>query len=330
MQIFGGKGNDTYMVTKATTQIVEYSNGASNGGIDTVKASIDWTLGKNLDNLVLVQGSDAIRATGNELNNTITGNEKGNILSGGAGADTMVGGLGDDTYVVDNAGDVVIEMANEGTDTVRSAVNYTLGDYIENLTLLGRATEGTGNEAANTIIGNGAGNTLNGLGGNDTLIGGDGKDVLNGGEGNDTLNGGKGKDILIGGNGNDVFVFGSGYARTNGTVTGSTIQGNADVVRDFKSGNDKIALSVSTFASLEKAGLHEGGDFTKDMFLNGKYAKDSNDFFIYDAKTGELWYDANGNQPENGWTGKRLVATFTDDNNAHPKALVYTDFILIA
>ena len=54
------------------------------------------------------------------LDNVITGNGGNNILDGGAGADTMTAALGNDTYVVDNAGDVVTENANEGTDTVQS------------------------------------------------------------------------------------------------------------------------------------------------------------------------------------------------------------------
>ena len=60
----------------------------------------------------------------------------------------MIGGLGNDTYVVDNAGDVVTEALNEGTDTVQSSVSYTLGANVENLTLTGSADiNGTGNGA---------------------------------------------------------------------------------------------------------------------------------------------------------------------------------------
>ncbi|MGO8389097.1 hypothetical protein ACC853_39020, partial [Rhizobium johnstonii] len=44
-------------------------------------------------------------------------------LIGGAGADTMLGGTGDDIYLVDIATDILFENANEGTDTVRTALD---------------------------------------------------------------------------------------------------------------------------------------------------------------------------------------------------------------
>jgi len=99
------------------------------------------------------------------------------IIAGGLGADVMSGLGGNDTYYVDTARDVVSEATGEGTDTVRSLVNYTLPADIERLILLETAAiRGTGNVLANTLIGNSASNTLNGKGGNDTLSGKAGRD----------------------------------------------------------------------------------------------------------------------------------------------------------
>jgi Ca2+-binding RTX toxin-like protein len=168
----GGAGNDTY-ITKGGDTITEKAN----QGTDTVQSSVSFTLGANLENLVLT-GSSGINGTGNTLNNRITGNSGANTLNGGSGSDTLLGGAEHDTYIV-NGGDTVTENANQGTDTVQSSVTFTLGSNVEKLTLTGSSSiHGTGNTLANTIMGNGANNTLNGSTGIDTLTGGSGADTF--------------------------------------------------------------------------------------------------------------------------------------------------------
>ncbi len=54
---------------------------------------------------------------------------------------------------------------------MQSAVTWTLGANLENVTLIGSSTiNGTGNTLNNTMAGNSANNTLTGLGGNDTYL----------------------------------------------------------------------------------------------------------------------------------------------------------------
>jgi Ca2+-binding RTX toxin-like protein len=66
----------------------------------------------------------------------------------------MSGGDGDDTYIVDETGDRVVEAASDGTDTIRSAVTYTLPANVENLRLTGSAVaSANGNELANALTG---------------------------------------------------------------------------------------------------------------------------------------------------------------------------------
>lgn len=99
----------------------------------------------------------------------------------------MTGTSGDDTFIVDDRGDSIIEGTNQGIDTVLSAVDYSLGANLENLTLTGYLNAfGNGNALNNVIRGNAGSNTFNqsafDASGADTLIGGAGDDVyyLNG------------------------------------------------------------------------------------------------------------------------------------------------------
>lgn len=190
----GGVGDDTYIVDNNGDVVTE----AGGAGIDAVEASINYTLGANLENLTLT--GNAITGTGNSLKNILIGNSLKNtligdsnddILDGGAGEDTLDGGAGKDIYVVDNIGDVVSEstistLASE-IDLVQASVTYTLSANVENLTLTGTANiNGTGNIHDNILIGNSGTNYLEGKEGNDTLDGGAGADTLKGGAGNDT------------------------------------------------------------------------------------------------------------------------------------------------
>ena len=118
----------------------------------------------------------------------------------------MSGGLGNDVYIVENRADQVVELAEEGTDTILSSVNWALSDGIENLTLIGQASNGTGNELDNVLIGNAYDNCLSGGPGRDQIFGGEGKDILLGGTGDDILNGGSGDDLMEGGTGDDTYI----------------------------------------------------------------------------------------------------------------------------
>ena len=116
--------------------------------------------------------------TGKSNADTLSGLGGDDVLDGGLGADRMLGGLGNDVYHVDNAADVVLENAAEGTDTVISTISYTLPANVEKLTLAGTAAlNASGNGLANTLTGNSGANLLDGGAGYDSLAGGDGNDI---------------------------------------------------------------------------------------------------------------------------------------------------------
>ncbi|MEI5682733.1 calcium-binding protein [Mesorhizobium sp. CGMCC 1.15528] len=258
-RLYGGLGNDIFVVDAIGDQTIEFAS----EGYDTVKAYVDWTMSADIETLELY-GSARV-AIGNALDNKLFGNwdhDFSDFLDGKAGKDTMYGLDGDDIYVVSSTGDRVIETYNDGTDTVRSYIDWTLGANVERLELLG----------STNLIGNG-----NGL--HNTLVGNDGNNILRGGEGSDTLNGGKGSDTLVGGhyNGGDTFVF--------NTPLGSN---NIDKITDYVPFADSFQMENAIFAGLATGWLSVGA------FHIGTGAHDATDRIIYNKATGDLYFDKDG------------------------------------
>jgi Ca2+-binding RTX toxin-like protein len=252
--MIGGDGDDYYLAY-GDFHVVE----AANGGYDTVESNTDYTLGNFVENLVL-EGFDnyqALRGTGNALDNHIKGDIGTNVLNGeagddtlegGGGADTLVGGSGDDTFIADRH-DSITEAARGGFDTVRSSFSYVLAPELEKLVLVGSDDlTGTGNNHANTIVGN-AGDNL--------------------------LSGGAGSDVLTGGRGKDSFRLDAARKR------------QVDEITDFNVKDDVFLIGAAF-----KAGRK--GVLKRDAFTVGDRAKDAQERFIYDKKTGDLFYDRDG------------------------------------
>jgi Ca2+-binding RTX toxin-like protein len=255
----GGLGNDTYFVDSTGDRVIENPS----QGLDTIWASVTYTLPANVENLILT-GLSAINGTGNALANSLVGNSANNTLAGLGGADALDGGEGIDTatYAKSTSG-VNVSLAT-GLGTGGDAQGDTLV-RVENLT------------------GSNYGDTLEGDGGNNSLIGGNGSDTvfyahaasgvtvtlastaaqntvgagidtlsafenLMGSQYDDTLTGTNGVNLLIGLGGNDVLVGGSGAD----TMVGGdgddryTVDNAGDVIDETGgSGIDTINTSIT-------------------------------------------------------------------------------------
>ena len=300
----GGNGNDTYVVDNAGDVAIEQAG----QGFDTVDTSVSYTLGANVEALRLMGIQGAVDAHGNAGNNWLNavwvnvapaagtqirlygeggnddlqGSRYGDLLDGGTGADRMTGGLGNDSYVVDNAGDIVVEQAGAGYDVVTSSIGYALGDNVEAVRLIGVAAGATvvaqGNDLNNELnavwVDQSAKVSLLGGGGNDRLLGSRYDDLLDGGTGADTMRGGRGNDSYVvdsvtdlvyeqAGEGYDVITSSVGY-RLGANVEGLRLVGVAEGASVVAQGNDLNnslnAVWVDKSASISLLG--HGGDDT--------------------------------------------------------------------
>jgi Ca2+-binding RTX toxin-like protein len=277
----GGTGDDVYIVDNTNDVVTEKANEGTDT-IETTLTSLNIAKLSAIENLTYTGLSNAT-LLGNASVNTLTGNSGADRLDGGIGGDSLIGGDGNDLYIVDDLNDTITENDNEGTDSVQSSVAFTLSNYVENLTLTGKAAiNGTGSDQNNTITGNTAANTLNGGLGNDTLDGGAGNDVLIGGDGADILIGGLGNDSLTGGDGADIFKFNTALGKTN-----------IDTVTDFTHVTDQLQLDDAIFKKfIGSSGQVSAGNFVSGG--NGVKALDANDYLIFNSATGALFYDADG------------------------------------
>jgi Ca2+-binding RTX toxin-like protein len=271
--LIGGQGNDSYVVDSSKDVVVESTSTlVGGGGVDTVySSSWSWTMSQGVENLYLFNGSGGT-GIGNSAANLIAGDDSNNTLDGKAGADTLAGGDGNDTYFVDILADIVVELNNEGSDTVFTSLSaYSIKDLInvEHLTLQGTlAASATGNLLNNTITGNSNNNVINGMEGFDNINGMGGSDRIDGGIGNDTLDGGTGNDTLLGGLGDDSLSGGLGTNMLTGGTGADTFVINEaakDTITDL-GGTDN--LKVSNFGNVT-ATLGAAWTADSDTYNNG-------------------------------------------------------------
>lgn len=280
----GGRGNDT-LDGGAGIDTASYADASRAVRVNLSHSGVQNTVGAGNDILISIEN-----LTGSKFDDTLTGDDGANGLvggdghdqiDGGMGADRLEGGFGNDRYYVDDAGDQVIESSPfGGQDTVFAASAFTLGDNVENLTLTGSASiSGSGNALDNVVVGN---------------------------AGDNRLNGGAGRDMLTGGLGADTFVFDSLVPQSRG-----------DVIRDFVTGADHIALSVATFGALAGLGL---GALSDGDLAYGNAATTPDQHLIYNSARGTLLYDLDGS----GGADAVVIATLTGS-----PTLTAADIILI-
>jgi Ca2+-binding RTX toxin-like protein len=186
----GGAGDDEYGVNE-TSDVVEELPGE---GRDGVSATISYTLGANLENLLI--SGDSLVGMGNDSDNDISGlsstNDR-NILYGLGGNDLLLGYGGDD-YL----------DGGSGNDTIQ------------------------GGQGQDTMLGGEGGDFLWALfGGDDILTGGPGIDVFYGHP--SELDGARitdlefGDRIVFAGEGIDPFPFDFGLSGSTLTFTGGSL-----------------------------------------------------------------------------------------------------------
>ena len=243
---------------------------------------------------------------GHEGNDVLIGGGDDDRIDGGTGIDRLEGKGGNDLYFVDNAQDTVIEKANDGFDTVKASVSYSLSENIESLHLTGNNhINGYGNSTANLMHGNNKDNAMYGYQGNDTMAGYDGHDRLDGGVGADTMIGGKNNDIYVVDNAGDYVseLWGEGYDTVEAQIDNYQLKNNFEALKLRSTpgvikgrGNDQANSITGNLRDNELYG-NDGSDTLKGYLGNDElFGGEGNDRLIgmHTTRNGEFDYLTGG------------------------------------
>lgn len=210
-------------------------------------------------------------AYGNAVENVIEGNGGDDRLFGRDGNDTLIGGEHNDHLFGGRGADIL--DGGDGRDFAR----YDDAKYAGFTVSLAKPSINTGVAAGDTFV------SIEGLvlsSGHDTAYGDSHNNIIYGRAGDDTLSGLGGNDRLFGEEGADTFVFSTAPSASN-----------RDIIGDFVSGTDLIALSSAYYGAAERA------DGSIRFENSASYVASSNDAtVIFDTSTYVLWFDANGNE----------------------------------
>jgi Ca2+-binding RTX toxin-like protein len=330
----GGAGTDSisYYAIGPSAVVIDLGNGVATVG--TYQPVHDALV--SIENAGGTWQNDDI--TGSDGANVLFGDNGDDILHGLAGNDILItdviggadeayGGEGDDLYVIASAAAQVIELANEGVDTVHleaafapsSTFDFSAFANVENfettvsdsdITLVANSL----NNVIRTGVANfggpfefyssdpvGARTTIYAGAGDDsvfadtthaniaTFFGEDGDDELHGGPAADSLSGGAGDDTLIGGAGADT----ASYAASNARVS-------IDLLNATASGGDAQGDILTSIENLTGSAFNDAlmGDNGANVFAGG----DGDDVLIAAAGDDDLSGGA-GNDILNGGYG---------------------------
>lgn len=311
--LVGGDGNDT-LYGSTGDDLLQGGDGNDylfgGPGMDALHggAGNDTLFGISGQVLLGEDGDDHLSANGESI-----------LCDGGNGNDVIImrgalegtGGAGDDR--IEALGGAHILMGEGGNDTIRSGhLGDTLSGHDGNDLLSGRRGDDMldGGLDDDTVFGGAGDDHLIGDEGHDLLVGGVGSDILDGGNGDDRLRGDAGDDHLHGGEGNDLLTGGDGINSLHGDAgrdkflfRDAFAEGNVSTVTDFVRGEDRI-LVLKSLTDIDARGTLDA-----THFRYGTQAQDSDDRFIFDAESGALYYDTDGN----GATQQVLFAVIETD-----------------